>query len=119
MSTTPVKQSKKDVSPTFEEKLPLIEVPEKAGRDLKLLGKFGALGVFILNCGGLASFTLHMTLSRVGLFWAVAISAGIVACNCYCINMLEDISVLLESENTQQNKIETSDDIVRLLNIPW
>ena len=85
----------------------------------KRLGKIASLAVFVYNCTGVGVFTLHMTLGKIGLFWAVAISAGIVACNCYAVDMLEWTVRTLETEQGARIEIENTGEITRLLNIPW
>lgn len=84
-----------------------LAVPEKDEIANSSKPKFGAtwsLLVFVYNCSGNSAFTMHMTLSRVGLFWAVAITAFMIALICYSLNMLETVARALEKE--QQHMVE-------------
>ena len=93
---------------------PVIDESDLASSKSKFSSTWSLL-VFIYNCSGNSAFTMHMTLSRVGLFWAVAITAFVIACICYSLNMLETVARNLEKEHHNMIQIRNSTDMSKRL----
>ena len=80
-------------------------------------GKIRALLIFIYNCSGNSVFTMHMTLSRVGLFWTVTMTAYMIVCICHSLAMLEAVASGLEKERFHTIQIRNSTDTSRHLRV--
>jgi hypothetical protein len=83
-----------------------------------LLDGTGAIIFFIYNVAGSTLFTLHMTLAKIGLFWAAVISIGIVMCIWYTLGLLEQVMQRLEDENPDLPRIRDGGEITKHLKLP-